>query len=79
MIKAEINSTGKCSLKLEGEPTIVMAESIALINRIYNALVQESPKAAKTFRNGLTILALDPESPRFMDNDELDRFFDEHK
>lgn len=56
-----------------------MAESIALINRIYNAFVQESPKAAKTFRNGLTILALDPESPLFMDNDELDRFFDEHK
>ncbi len=79
MIKAEINSTGKCSLELEGEPTVVMAESIALINKIYNAFVSVSPKAAKTFRNGLTILALDPESPLFMDNDELGRFFDEHK
>lgn len=64
MIKCKINKTkGNGHLKTTGDIDTVLVETLTLIKQLYRGIVQQSPDAAKHFKNTIIGVLLDPNSP----------------
>lgn len=64
MLKCNIDKDkGKGYLKSKGDIDNVIVETLTLIKQLYRGIVQQSPDAAKHFKNTIIGVLLDPNSP----------------
>lgn len=72
MIKCKLNKKKNyLRLKVRDSLPVVTTETLALIQSIYEGIVDKSPKAAEEYKNALIGVLLDPNSPIFKKGADL--------